>query len=244
MPIFDEYLRKVKKGIRRMASDEEMSYWSVLFKHFDLLKNEPERTQELYMHVFSHVSSPAKKFHEFISDPYQKNAFGQEIAIHNLVVQKALVNAGINFPAWLSYGGSTIQKLTEYDKSKTSELWDELEETLSKFKGFCVGTELHRSICKDIATIQKNKRSIRKGTHILNSEPSLPTYDQSVAYLEKKGRLPKVNTEHESILYRIGEILRLFSETLAAKHYRVRLWKRSPTRDLLQGNFSDCCLAI
>jgi hypothetical protein len=227
-----------------MASNEEMSYWSILLKHFDLLKNEPKRTQELYMHVFSHVSSPAQKFHEFISDPCQKNTFGQEIAIHNLRVQKALFDAGINFNTWFSYGGWTSQKLNEYDRSRINELWCELEETLSGFKDFFVGTELYRSICKDIANIQKNKHSIRKGSHVWDSASSLPTYNQSLEYLEKKGRLPKVNAEHKPLLYRIDQILGMFSETLAVKHYQVRLWKRSPTRDLLQGNFSDCCIAI
>ena len=244
MESFEAYAKRVKEYFGRLKlSDDARTLYSIFVKHFALLKKEPKRNQELYMRLFPCITIKLGAFNQLISDFLQGNDFWRAVAEHNRHVEKALAKAGINVGVWNSYTGWTRETLVEYDRSKIHELWAELELVMAGFKQFFAGTELYRSICKDIINIQKKRNSILRGMDV-PVEAVFPIYNKSLKYLAKRDRLPLVDTEYKHFMHRTHEILHMFNEKWATRHYSVRLWKREPIRDLLQGNFSNCCISI
>lgn len=234
---YSKYLKKLNK--------EERAICRTLLKHFEQIKNEPEKTKELYLQIVLNSASK-EEFNKLISDRFQENWFRRAIACHNFGVENDFVSAGIDWQAWHSYSGTENEEILIYDAANIDALWAELGDLLSSLKGCFVGTELYSSIKKDVMGIRKRKSEIQRGLVPFTescSEIFFPVYKKSLDYIIKKKKKIKVGSEHDLLFVKIGNILKAFAGQATRCKYTVKLWRRNPM-DIFQGNWSDCCIAI
>ncbi|MDO8655612.1 MAG: hypothetical protein Q7K45_00085, partial [Nanoarchaeota archaeon] len=218
----------------------------LMIMHMQLLKNESKYTQELYLQVIAR--SFGNKFVEFLAISQMDDVYGYAMTKHNLQVQLKFILAGINFQKWLSYDPEEKIEVIEYEIFKDKDgRWRYLQYKLDNLLNFLENTPLYGSIRKDCMEIQKNKTIILSGDYAIPEEWRsfiFPKYWSTLGHLGKVDLNGKLADDLYSILNDIKSVLNAFSKIQVNKKFMVRLWKRNPLRDLLQGNFSDCCVSI
>ncbi len=239
---FLEFCAKNDKGLKPI--------FKLFMNHMNLISKEPWATQELFLKILGAVLS-TRNFRYLITTGETKDLldpFWSSVADHNRKVRHEVAIRGINDSTWIWDNTLEMEELLEHDPSKVNELWEELEKSLDDFAAGYVGSNLHRSITKDVMGIKKRKAEIQKGKidlPIPKESPFFPTFNKTFSYLQKRGKKiigPAEGTNQ--IYWEIHHIFRAFAGKSNLKQYQVKLWERNPLMDLMQGNWSGCCIAV
>lgn len=220
----------------------------ILCKHFNLLRNEPIETQELYAGIF--MNQEKEYFTVFIDDLSQENLLGRTIARHNLQVKGSLIHAGIDLDAWSSYPGIECEEVVEGAKAESDQLWFQLKSLLYALRDCFIGIpELYWSITKDAANIERSRDAIKKGSIPAPGETVFEVYMKTYEHLKRRGKGKELTKKLNVPLIAenftaFDNSLKEFAQQGQRKKYSVRLWERDPLIDLFQGNNSNCCIAI
>ncbi|MEK7653938.1 MAG: hypothetical protein AAB345_01490 [Patescibacteria group bacterium] len=219
----------------------------LFLRHLKSLSKESWDTKELYFEILRTALS-GQDFRHLITVGNQGDPFWNSVADHNGRVVLEISDRGIDDSEWVWSSLSETEELLEHDPSKVEELWEELERELAVLVTGYIGSNLHQSIAKDVMGIKKRKSEIKKGKINLPiplESPFFPTYNKTFTHLKKRGKKiigPMEGTNQ--VYWGIHDIFRAFAGQANRKRYTVKLWERSPGRDLLQGNWSGCCIAV
>lgn len=245
---------KMLKRVKKLAEDHDdlnyAGYVDLMIDHMGLLEKESECTQELYLQVIARTFNDG--FKEFLTESSQEDEYGWRITSHNSKVQAEFILAGINLEEWLNYKYETRVKGTEVRMLKDKNLlWKVLDRNLDLLLVFFEKTALYGSLRKDCIEIRKKKAVIISGEFLVPKEwdeALFPKFHLTCNHLSVLKNIVRFNVgtrkDFDLVYNRINLILRSFHKTPVEKEFCVRLWRRDPRFDLLQGNFSDCCIAI
>ncbi len=220
-----------------------------LIIHAKLLKNEPMLTKELYLWVLTHLlfnRSIDKGYYTMLNGGLQ-DGLGLLISEHNRQVKEAFQRSKINWAIWHAFP-EVERRDVDYHEAVPDKngKWLEIMRDCQWFAAEFLNTPLIGAIRKDIAEIQKRKKEIISGSISDTKENCYVLFKrfyESRKHYVKKGieikPSPNFSVRLESVYHKI------FSLSSKPKLLRlsVRLWDRS-FRDIFQGNFSDCCVAI
>jgi hypothetical protein len=238
-------LRKVREAAKK-GLPHYVPYVDLVIKHLYLLKRESEYTQELYRQIIARTFG--NKFKEFIMDSSIDDTYGWAITRHNEKVQAEFLMAGVNFRQWLDYDVEEKIEALEYKTDKGGDArWQYLRLQLDDFLHFLEKTPLYGSLRKDCIEILKKKALILRGDYLIPEEwreSIFPKFYLTLKRSQWRGNIGGTAEEFGAAENEIKMILGTFSKNQIKKKFMVRLWRREPRYDLLQGNFSDCCVAI
>ncbi|MEK7640827.1 MAG: hypothetical protein AAB389_02425 [Patescibacteria group bacterium] len=219
----------------------------LFLRHLKSLSKESWETQELYFKILRTALS-GQDFRLLITVGNQGDSFWNLVADHNERVVLEISDRGIDDSEWVWSSLSETEELLEHDPSKVEELWEELEEELASLMHGYIGSNLYQSIAKDVMGIKKRSAEIKKGKinlPIPEESPFFPTFNKTFDHLKKRGKKIIGPVEGTNQIYwGIHDIFRAFAGQAKRKRYTVKLWDRAPGRDLLQGNWSGCCIAV
>lgn len=254
-------LESISKNISQSSEDANIkalkATLSLFKKHFELLRRESYLTQELYLQTLAHGLCQKENkslFDYFISDVQQESELGLQIAMHNFLMEREFKEAGVDWQQWCNFkeqGGAAAVTFVQISDKELK--WLELEEDLGQLEILFKPTELAGSVRKDILFIKKEKSKILGGNFPIEEahwqELLFPKYLQGLAYLKSKGNdfsgfeFPK---GADFLQKRVKQIIVELARKSVRHEFLIKLWDREPVfgSDLLQGNFSDCCLAI
>lgn len=242
-------LKQVKKIVKEREDQYYIPYIDHIIRHVKLLEKESEYIQELYLQVAAR--GYRGNFREFISNSPEDDAYGWAITGHNSKVRAEFLLAGINFQRWLEYNGEENIESSEEMICKNRELsWKALDRSLDLLLVILEKTPLYGSLRKDCIEIRKQKTVVLNGDYIVPEDWQrgiFPKLHQTCLHLRHSGCSFNLNGTAEDfdlLQNRIKSMLGSFSKVPLKKKFNVRLWRREPQFDLLQGNFSDCCIAI
>ena len=224
-------------------------YVDLMIEHMRLLEKESEYTQELYLQIIARTFH--RSFKEFIAGSTEDDVYGWEMTSHNVKVQAEFILAGINFQKWLEYDGKEDIEAIETTVCRNRELsWKALDRTLDLLLLFLYKTPLYGSLRKDCIEIRKKKSVVLSGDYIVPPDwqkTIFPKFYLTCKHLSRSKCSFNLNGTAEDfdlLQNRIKSMLASFSKIPRKKNFQVVLWRRDPQFDLLQGNFSDCCVAI
>lgn len=236
---FLEFCAKNGEGLQLPAK--------LFLNHMKALSKESSSTQRLFFKILQAILVK-QDFQNLISMGDPADSFWNAVADHNLKSKHEFLNHGIDYFYWIYTTLSETEDLLEYDPSKVDELWEELEKKLAALITGYIGSNLQRSIAKDVMGIRKNKKELKKGKinlPISKESPFFPTFNKTFSYLKKKGKkiIDPVDGTNQ-VYWGIHDIFRALAGEGSLKQYTVKLWERIPQRDIFQGNWSGCCIAI
>jgi len=238
-------LRKVKEAAKKDLP-HYVPYADLMIKHLYLLKGESECTQELYLQIIARTFG--NRFKEFLTDSPIDDTYGWALTRHNEKVQAEFFMAGINFGHWLDYDAEENIGVMEYETDKGKDArWQYLRLQLDYFLHFLEKTQLYGSLRKDCIEILKKKALILNGDYPIPEEWRefiFPKFNLTLKRSQWRGNINGTAEEFGATENEIKMILGTFAKNQIRKKFMVRLWRREPRYDLLQGNFSDCYVAI
>ncbi len=213
-----------------------------------------ENVQTLYRKIVEHGFKG--DFKQFILELNSNDEVGEDIANHNKKVFANFKNLGINQDIWYNYEGVQdflVSKEVEVDNTK------HFQETLAERAKIVIN--LLSQIKKELTPRQYEplmhilQGAKNKGlSDITNYEELRKQYKLLNERIVKiKEELPGKEEYFGSVFEHLGhleEAVELFrKENLTGTEtkeqgFRVKLWDRDPARDLFQGNYTHCCIAV
>jgi hypothetical protein len=196
-------------------------------------------------------------FKDFILDKDNEDEIGQNLANHNDNVFSKLKDLGVDPKAWYEYGGVQdflVSKEVKVDNTKHFQevLRNRAEDfvgLLSQIKDELIPRQyeplmhiLHGAKNKGLSDI-KNYEELKKQYQLLKNR----IINIKEGFSNQKEEYFGTLFEH---LGHLEEAVELFKEenisSLETKEqgFRVKLWDRDPARDLFQGNYTHCCIAV
>ncbi len=231
-----------KKYLFNLTSNEEM------IKQ----KEDSENTLALYREMLK--ATFENRFDDFISSNDQTSEVGQDIARHNQHIKEVYGKLGIDWEGWLDY-------------KKTQDFAVETEKEVAALPRFIeLLKERVGKVREEIAFLEKGltEREYLPLVHLLDGAKDKPLgnmqdykklkerYDNFAQRINAlKEKYP--NLDFSSIAEHSGhlrEAIELFKEKdrteteTFSKGFRIRLWDRDPRKDLFQGNYTHCCIAV
>jgi len=238
-------INRIRLAIRAGKTHGSRLLMRLLIRHFFILRNEPQITQELYLQI---IARSERIWKQFLTDQHQKNFFGKALAKHNNKVKWDFLSAGINWDSWDSYRETVQREADNFEKIKDKEeKWRELVSACDALARCVQNTPFAGSIRKDIIDIHKRKSDIFSGRSLGSENDVLkrifPKYFASVSHCKRKGVIIYAPAEYDR---RMGDVWAIISQFIGKPDHRrfsVQLWKRTQL-DVFQGNLSACCIAI
>lgn len=230
----------------------KMQYFFNLITHQEILRYDRQNL-ELFQAVLK--ATFENRFEDFISNLYQKDKLGKQIAEHNFNVEQEFKKYALDWSQWLNYDKIIEFKVGEGEQLDNKSLMKKFDENLENFEKNIrninnYANQLISSFKKDLPRLKQYKK--KNFAQIDFNDPLWPrslfsVYFQSLDYLQKKHNFTLPLPVQESFGYLLGSIkaIGLFSkEKIGAKKFIVRLWSRDPRQDIFQGNQTKCCLAV
>ncbi len=243
---FKANLSDIQKFPGALSKEAIESIRSMLLKHLDLLKGESRLTQFLFIGILENFDS-RKKFLEFIGKNLYGDSLGRILTVHNSLLRFEFEKLKLDWVNWHNFAEEFRAECVDYEKVDLSAKWEALYGALDELADFSEKLVLENHLRKDIIAILKEKKQILKGAHLIpenNWEGFIfPNYYKGVAYFKRKGK-PIYNSGELAHFGKIKYLLEGFYKKPIKKTFTIQLWQRYPIRDLFQGNFSNCCIAI
>jgi uncharacterized protein with GYD domain len=215
-----------------------------------------ENVQALYKTIVEHGF--IGDFKEFILNTASGDEIGKNISEHNKKVFEEFKNLGIDINEWYKYKGKQdflVSKEIKIDNTKQFQetLSERAEKVVSLIEEMKIDlTPRQYEPLMHILQGAKNKgikdinnyEELQKQYNLLN-ERIIKIKEE--VYKDKKEEYFGSLFEH---LGHLSEAIELFKkENLSGvetkeQGFRVKLWDRDPARDLFQGNYTHCCIAV
>ena len=231
-----------KKYISNLTSNEEM------IRQIE----DSEDVLELYKEMLK--AAFENRFDDFISNENQASAVGQDVAKHNRHLEKVYADLGVDWKSWLKY-------------DKTQDFIVETGREVSSLPRFIeILKQRAKKVEEEIAFLEKEitPRDFLPLNHLLEGSKDKAfselrdygklkeRYDNfSQRILTLKGKYPQLDfssiMEHTEHLKEAVELFQKKHQTETqtfSKGFRIKLWDRDPKKDLFQGNYTHCCIAV
>ena len=214
-----------------------------------------EEARELYLSIMKAVFKNLWK--EFLFDKNQDDEVGRSVALHNAETRKIFEKNGINYDKWLSYdkhrdfivSTEVVVDKKEYYLKILNERKEQVIKTLLPFSGILTEREYFPLL--HILEGQGNKKSLDK----LNGSELTQKLEQLEDRLKnlKQREEYKNNQNWDSVFEHTGHLREAVIMINQKEHketesrekgFRIKVWERDPKKDLFQGNYSQCCIAV
>jgi len=239
--------------------DQDLSQWKIkylsnLITNQELLKKQGDR-ENIKMANALLKAVLENRFDDFITNINQSDRIGKEIAYHNQQVKKAFNQANINWDNWLHFDQSVILNVNTQKKQDREALFNQFEQRFLNWQSTINEYEprLKSSLNKDLTLLNQKKKEFNPSKIDLHDplwlEQLLPTYTKSLKYLQSKDpnfTLPSQILESFDHLVETIKTLttQQQQDQTNSKDFYVQLWDRDPRKDLFQGNYTHCCIAV
>ena len=249
--LFSEALKYFEINDVDKIPDEEISKWNkkylyTLITYFEEGDNIEDMT-EVLRHSFQ------DDFKRYISDI--KNIYGKA----NFETAKEFKEMGLSYKKWLNPSSESNVRFAVKDTNneKFSQITKQIKEDVetlrrTKAKAF-VDKQLREFINDNEFNIPneavKNKENLLKTLNVINSKLNhlfkRAKYNLENGTPEKKQSASLVMTIKDHIEQRIKDTqgTKLTGSSTNAD-LTIKMWDRNPSKDLFQGSYSDCCLAL
>ena len=213
-----------------------------------------ENVQALYKKIVEHGF--IGDFQQFILNTNSGDEIGQDISNHNKNVFAKFKDLGIDSKVWYEYKETQdflVSKEVKVDNTKhyqgvLTERVTVVIDLLSQIK-----SELSPRQYEPLMHILQGAK--HKGlSDITNYEDLKKQYQFLYGRIVKiKQELPGKEEYFGSLFEHLGhleEVVELFNnENISSTEtkeqgFRIKLWERDPARDLFQGNYTHCCIAV
>jgi len=213
------------------------------------------------------------RFNEFITDPESGYAMGKEVAEHNAQLRERLKSLGINVDRWLDYDVETPDtikskrgaldlepdfiNITTYLASLLALLQDENAERRQVVEGSFrkIGLNIEFSTEGELsftcATGNDDRTELEAVARHFQPEENRAILWKTLDFMEKKTKIEGVRAMIGHIKSEIDGMCEKIKRFEDQKHkgelekkVSIRVWKRSPGRDIFQGSFTHCCVAL
>src|SRR3989344_7552723 len=214
-----------------------------------------EEARELYLSIMKAVFKNLWK--EFLFDKNQDDEVGRSVALHNAETREIFEKNGINYDKWLSYdkhrdfivSTEVVVDKKEYYLKILNERKEQVIKTLLPFSGILTEREYFPLL--HILEGQGNKKSLDK----LNGSELTQKLEQLEDRLKnlKQREEYKNNQNWDSVFEHTGHLREAVIMINQKEHketesrekgFRIKVWERDPKKDLFQGNYSQCCIAV
>ena len=248
-------------GISAEVKPSDLSDWHLKYLP-NLVSNDEmmvikkmEEARELYLSIMKAVFKNLWK--EFLFDKNQDDEVGRSVALHNAETRKIFEKNGINYDKWLSYdkhrdfivSTEVVVDKKEYYLKILNERKEQVIKTLLPFSGILTEREYFPLL--HILEGQGNKKSLDK----LNGSELTQKLEQLEDRLKnlKQREEYKNNQNWDSVFEHTGHLREAVIMINQKEHketesrekgFRIKVWERDPKKDLFQGNYSQCCIAV
>jgi len=251
-------------------SDDDLSAWRTEFLP-NLVSNDQmmeargmDAARELYRAILK--ATFRNKFRDFISNPNQEDQTGRDVARHNKAVRDVFLKNSINYEGWLDYKGTTdflvsaeVKVDRRADHLKTlAETAQGVLNAIAPLKEILTNREYEP--LTHLLTGSGHKKGI-KSLEGQELKTKLQTLEERLTTIKNKLE-QKLESEYSKTTWQpawdtvyeymghLREAVNLLDNTAdkktesREKGFRIKLWDRDPKKDLFEGNYSQCCIAV
>jgi lipocalin len=218
----------------------------------DGMKNAQELYTELLKATFE------GRVNDFLYNPEQESEVGRDVARHNQKTKEIFTKLDIDYNKWIAYNKKhefLVSTEVQVDNSKENLKVlkiraDEVLDKLSFFKDKM--SEREYAPLTNILQGETNKKGIasaKKG-ELNNLYEKL---NNSLNHLSNKKEYQNYTSKWIEIFEYLGHLKEAIDNVnkkeqkeiqTKEKGFQVKLWDRDPKKDLFQGNYSQCCIAV
>jgi len=253
-------LKKLAESIQIQVeiTDQDLTQWKIkyianLITNQEFLKKESPDIQEMCDHFLKSVFE--NRFDDFITNLNQEDEIGQAIAQHNQKVAQLFQQNGISWEDWLHFKEMVMMEVGTVNKMDREALFRQFENRFKAWQSDINEYEpqLKSSLAKDLAQLNQKKKEFDPSKINLDDphwiEQLLPTYAKSLHYLQNKNPNYTLHPKALESFNHLIETIRVLTtqqqkEQTNKKEFFVKLWDRDPHKDLFQGNYTHCCIAV
>ncbi|MCX8016171.1 MAG: HEAT repeat domain-containing protein, partial [Patescibacteria group bacterium] len=252
-------LKKVAEdlNIKTEIKDQDLTQWKLKYIA-NLVTNQTLIKEKCDEEILEFTNAVLKsvfenRFQEFISALNQKDEIGREIAKHNQKVEQEFKKYNINWDNWLNFKEQLIMTVGTAKKQNQEALFNQFENRLQYWIDSITEPSLKRSLEKDLIQLKQKKKEFDPSKINLNDphwlEQLLPTYTKSLNYLKNKNPNFELPNQTQEAFGHLLETIKSLTEQqqkeqTLKKEFIVKIWDRNPKKDLFQGNFTGCCIAV
>ncbi|MDA2922115.1 hypothetical protein MYX07_02485 [Patescibacteria group bacterium AH-259-L07] len=214
-----------------------------------------DEAQELYHAILK--ATFQDEFQTFLFDVNQEDEVGQEVAQHNAQVRSIFEQNSINYDTWVQYpqlhdflvSTEVVIDKKDYYITLLKTRGEKVIQTLLPFKDIFTLREYD-----PLMHILKGAGNKKKLTHLKGDElkQKLTMLNERLNTLSKKPEYKDDPHWHDVFEHveHLSEAIALISRKKhkeiesREKGFRIKVWDRDPKKDLFQGNYSQCCIAV
>ncbi|MGI6374230.1 MAG: hypothetical protein ACOX0C_02750 [Patescibacteria group bacterium] len=239
--------------IKTKREDWKTEYLPNLVSNDQMLESRGmDNARELYRSLLK--ASFKNEFDNFLFDTNQDDEVGQDVALHNSKVKEIFTDNGIDFAKWLKYEATQdflvsteveIDRKEHYQSILSARVTDVIN-ALAPLKDKLSSREyqplLHILEGKD-------KKGLNSSNQLQEQFNNLKERINNLQNKEEYSNFPEWPTVYEYLGHLEEAVVDMnkpnFKETEQRERgFRVKLWDRDPKKDLFQGNYSQCCIAV
>ncbi len=243
-----------KLGIKAKVKGQEITQWRIkyignLVTNQEMIRNKSEYTFEVCNALLKSVFEG--RFQDFITNTDQEDQIGRKIAQHNQRVKQEFIKHGINWDNWLKFNERVIMTVGTTKEQNREALFLQLYERINNFQESIPETDsyltsLKQSLKKDIIRFSQMKKQLDPSK--IKLEDLLHTYTRTFNYLKSKNPQFELPLQSQEALGHLIETIKSLTqqqiEQTTEKKFVIKIWDRDPRKDLFQGNFTHCCIAV